>query len=292
MKSAALIALFTLVFYGAPLLGAEAGKAGQGCEGFAAEVVAFAKANDINKITVLGFAGKDGVQKSETDYISERTAACLAGYKKPALIDRAVLAKALKGTRLSSSAGAAGEKAKMIKVLFSLDAVVTGTVFAAGHKLKVLAKLVDINSGRVLLAEQSESEREWAQFPEVPGLELEWDGQEWPLPPLDLKDAVSEPGQGSCADRKMRLTGLNSELVEAKALYWAAKMKEPGFSVRGLRRNPGTEIADPEVKARFYRLLESYFRADYTGPPDPDKIASVLDLIAEEKLVYDECGHR
>ena len=292
MKSAALTALFTLVFYGAPLLGAETRETGPGCEGFAAEVVAFAEANDINKITVLGFAGKEGVQKSETDYISERTAACLAGHKKPALIDRAVLAKALKGTRLSSSAGAAGEKAKMIKVLFSLDAVVTGTVFAAGHKLKVLAKLVDINSGRVLLAEQSESEREWAQFPEVPGLELEWDGHEGPPPPLDLKDAVSEPGQGSCADRKMRLTGLNSELVEAKALYWAAKMKEPGFSVRGLSRNPGTEIADPEVKARFYRLLESYFRADYTGPPDPDKIASVLDLIAEEKLVYDECGHR
>ena len=292
MKSAALIALFALVFCGTALLMAEAGGADPDCKGFAAEVVAFAKANDINKITVLGFAGKEGVQKSEADYISERTAACLAGHKKPALIDRAVLAKALKGTRLSSSAGAAGEKAKMIKELFSLDAVVTGTVFAAGHKLKVLAKLVDINSGRVLLAEQSESEREWAQFPEVPGLELEWDDAEWPLPPLDLKDAVSEPGQGSCADRKMRLIGLNSELVEAKALYWAAKMKEPGFSIRGLSRNPGTEIADPELKARFYKLLESYFRADYTGPPDPDRTTKVLDLLAEEKLVYNECGHR
>lgn len=291
MKGAALKALFTLVFYGTALLMAEAGETGPDC-GFAAEVLSFSKANDINKITVLGFTGRDGVQKSETDYISERTAACLAGHKKPALIDRALLAKALKGTRLSSSAGPDGDKARMIKAIFSIDAVVTGTVFAAGHKLKVLAKLVDVNSGRVLLAEESESEREWARFPEVPGLELEWDDTEWPLPPPDLRDAISEPGQGSCADRKMRLTGLNSELVEAKALYWAARMKEPGFSVRGLSRNPGTEIADPEVKARFYKLLESYFRADYTGPPDPDKTASVLDLIAEEKLVRDECSHR
>lgn len=289
MKGAALIALFTLVYFGTALLMAEAGEAGPDC-GFAAEVLSFSKANDINKITVLGFTGRDGVRKGETDYISERTAACLAGHKKPALIDRALLAKALKGTRLSSSAGPDGDKARMIKAIFSIDAVVTGTVFAAGHKLKVLAKLVDVNSGRVLLAEQSESEREWAQFPGVPGLELEWDDMEWPLPPTDLRDAVSGPGQGSCAGRKMRLAGLNSELVEAKALYWAAKMKEPGFSVRGLSRNPGTEIADPEVKARFYRLLGSYFRADYTGPPDPDKITSVLDLLAEEKLVYDECG--
>ena len=291
MKGAALTALFTLVFCGRAPLMAGAGETGPDC-GFAAEVVAFAEANDINKISVLCFAGKDGVQKSETDYISERTAACLAGHKKPALIDRALLAKALKGTRLSSSAGPDGEKAKMVKEIFSIDAVVTGTVFAAGHKLKILTKLIDVNSGRVLLAEQSESEREWARFPEVPDLVLEWDDPEWPLPPSDFRDAVSDPGQGSCAGRKMRLTGLNSELVEAKALYWAAKMKEPGFSIRGLSRNPGTEIADPEVKARFYELLGSYYRADYTGPQDPDKMTSVLDLLAEEKLVYDECGSR
>lgn len=292
MKGAARTALFTLVFCGTALLMTEAGEANPDCKGFAAEVVTFAKANDINNISVLGFAGKDGVQKSETDYISERTAACLAGHKKPALIDRALLAKALKGTRLSSPAGAAGDKARMIKEIFSIDAVVTGTVFAAGHKLKILTKLIDVNSGRVLLAEQSESQREWAQFPEVPDLELEWDDPEWPLPPSDFRDAVSDQGRKSCSERKLRLAGLNSELADAKALYWATKMKEPGFSIRGLSRNPGTEIADPEVKARFYKLLDSYYRADYTGPPDPDMMTTVLDLIAEERLTHDECGSR
>lgn len=280
------------IFSGASPLVSGAGEGGGDCGGFAAGVAAFAKANDINRISVLGFAGRDGVQKNETDHISERTAACLAGHKKPALIDRALLAKALKGTRLSSSAGADGNKAKMIRDIFSIDAVVTGTVFAAGHKLKILTKLIDINSGRVLLAEQSESEREGAQFSEVPDLELKWNDTDRPLPPSDLRDAVSEPGQGSCADRKMRLTGLNSELVDAKALYWAAKMKEPGFSVRGLSRNPGTEIADPEVKASFYKLLDAYYASDYTEPLDPDRLTTVLDLIAEEKRAYDECGHR
>lgn len=291
MKGAGLTALFMLVFCGTAILMAEAGETKPDC-GFADEVITFAKANDINKISVLGFSGRDGVQKSETDYISEKTAACLAGHKQPALIDRAVLAKALKGVRLSASGGADGGKAKMIKEIFSIDAVVTGTVFAAGHKLKVLAKLIDVNSGRVLLAEQSESEREWARFPEVPDLELEWDDQDWPLPPADFRDAVSEPGQGSCADRKMRLAGLNSELVDAKALYWAAKMKEPGFDLRALRKNPGTEITDPEVRSKFYGLLGDYYRADYTEPPDPEKTAGILDLIAEEKKVYDECGPR
>lgn len=292
MKSAALTALFTLVFFGSAPLMTGTGEAKLDCKGFAAEVVAFAEANDVRRISVLGFAGKDGVEKGETDYISEKTAACLAGHKKPALIDRAVLARALKGTRLSSPAGADGDKAKMIRDIFSLDAVVTGTVFAAGHKLRILTKLIEVKSGRVLLAGQSEYERERARFPEVPGLELEWDDEGWPLPPSDIRDAVSDPGQGSCADRKMRLAGMNSELADAKAMYWAAKMKEPGFSIRGLKRNPGSEITDPEVRARFYRLLDAYYREEYSGAQDPDRTTAVLDLMAEEKLVYDECGHR
>lgn len=68
MKGAALTALFTLVSCGTAILMTEAGEAGLYCKGFAAEVAAFAEANDINRISVLGFAGKDGVEKNETDY--------------------------------------------------------------------------------------------------------------------------------------------------------------------------------------------------------------------------------
>lgn len=265
----------------------------------AMEIVRFAKANDINKISVLGYTGKDGVEKNEADYISEKMGAYLAGHGKPALIERALLEKVLRETRLSSSAGADGDKSKFLKDIFLIDAVVTGTVFAAGKKLKVLTRLIDLETGRVLLAAQSESEREWTQFPEVPDMELEWDNSAWPLPPSDfrdapsdLRDAASDTGRVSCADRKLRLTGLNSELVDAKALYWAAKMKEPGFSIRGLSRNPGTEITDPEVKSRFYKLLGAYYRSENAPPPAPDKLPAIINLIEEEKRAYDECGQR
>ncbi len=270
------------IFCGASPLGAAAGEGGGDCKGVSARIVNFSVAHDINRISVLGFAGKDGVEKNETDYISERIGACLAGHEKPTLIERALLEKALKEAGLSSLAAD----------FLSIEAVVTGTVFAAGNKLKILTRLIDTKTGRVLLADQSESERERAQFPEVPDVELEWDSPEWPLPPSDFRDAISDPGQGSCAGRKMRLTGLNSELVETKARYWAAKMKEPGFTIRGLSRNPGTEITDPEVKARFYKLLGSYYRSEYEEPPDPDRLTAVLDLIAEETKVYNECGSR
>lgn len=291
MKGAGLKILMALAnFCGLLLAVSEAGEASSDVKDAAAAIVNFAKANEINKISVLGFAGKGGVEKSETDYVSEKIGAYLAGHEKPALIERALLEKVLKEARLSSSAGGDGDKAKALREIFSIDAVVTGTVFAAGEKLKVLTRLIDVKTGRVLLAAQFELKRERDQFPEVPDIGLDWDGGEWPLPPLDLRDAVSEPGRASCAERKRRLAGLNSELVDAKALYWAAKMKEPGFSVRGLSRNPGTEIADPEVKARFYKLLGAYYRSE-SAPPGPDKLSALLALIEDETRVYNECEH-
>lgn len=69
-------------------------------------------------------------------------------------------------------------------------------------------------------------------------------------------------------------------------------MKEPGFSIRGLTRNPGAEITDPETKAGFYKLLGMYYKLKTAAPPGPDELTPILDLIAEEKRVYDECGRR
>lgn len=293
MKSAAIKFLIVPAFFCG--LGFRASGAAEGSADFkavSAEIVRFAAANDINKISVLGYTGKEGVEKNEADYISEKMGAHLAGRKKPALIERALLEKVLKEASLSSTAGGAGDKAKMLREIFSIDAVVTGTVFAAGDKLKILTRLIDLKTGRVLLAAQSESEREWPQFPEVPDLDFRWDGAAFDPPPSDFRDSVSDPAQGSCAGRKLRLSRLNSELVDAKARYWAAKMKEPGFSIRALTRNPGTEITDPETKAGFYRLLGEYYKSEAAAPPGPDELPALRNLMEEETRVHNECGHR
>ena len=258
----------------------------------AMRILGFASANDINRISVLAFTAKGGVEKNEADYISEKIASYLAGRKKPALIERALLEKVLKEARLSSVAGGPDALARVPPDIFSVDAVVTGTVFAAGGKLKVLARLIDVKTGRVLLAGQAETEREWPQLSELSAPDFQWDSGAWAVPPPDLRDALSDDAAGDCESRKLRLTRMNSELVDAKALYWAAKMKEPGFSIRGLTRNPGTEITDPETKARFYKLLGAYYKSEALPPPGPDKLPALLSLIKEESSVADDCGSR
>ena len=255
-------------------------------------ILKFASANGIDRISVLGFTAKGGVEKNEADYISEKIASHLAGREKPQLIERALLEKVLKEAGLSSSAGGQDERAEIPLEIFSVDAVVTGTVFTAGRKLKVLARLIDVKTGRVLLAGQTETEREWPQFTELPDADFRWDSGTWAFPPPDLRDALSDSAANACEVRRLRLTRMNSELVDAKALYWAAKMKEPGFSVRALTRNPGTEISDPEVKARFYKLLTAYYKSENLPPPEPDKLTDLLGLLEEESSVADSCGTR
>lgn len=291
MKSASSKILIALALFCGPVLPApEAGEEDGDCRDAAAKIARFAEANDINKISLLGFESRGGAEKNEADYVSERIGAYLAGYKKPALIERTLLEKVLKEARLSSAAD--GDKAQALRDIFSIDAVVTGTVFACGEKLKILTRLIDVKTGRVLMAAQSESERERAQLSEVPDIDPDWGRAAWAPAPADLRDAVSDSGADSCSGRKLRLARLNLELVDTKALYWAAKMKEPGFSLRNLTRNPGTEITDPEVKAMFYRLLGAYYRSGNAPGPEPDKMPLLQDLLDEEARVHNECGYR
>lgn len=273
-----------------------------GCKDLTRGIIKYAQANNINKIAVLDFTAKGGAEKNEAEYVSEKMGTCLAGNEKPALIERALLEKVLKEAKLSSAANGPRDNAKMLQNILSIDAVITGTVFSAGDTLKVLARLIDINTGRVLFAEEMGTEREWPVFQETTSFSMEIPGAsdsdsppDWRTAALqpaapDFRDSVSDSKDNSCSGRKLSLTKLNSELVDTKARYWAAKMKEPGFNRRSLSRNPGSEIGDPETKARFYKLLATYYKAEAAMLPDPDKLSGVTDLMEMETRVSNECG--
>lgn len=109
--------------------------------------------------------------------------------------------------------------------------------------------------------------------------------------PSGFRDAVSGSSDTSCASRRLGLAGRNAALVEAKAAYWAGKMREPGFNGVPLRARPGSEIADPEVKARFYELLKSYYK-DGKAEPAPGQLGQVMDLIKDEARLASDCAYR
>lgn len=266
------------------------------------QIMKCAEVNALKKIAVLEFTAKGGVGKSDTEYAAEKIGLYLAGSKKTALIERALLERVLKETKLSSAASGMAGKAEILKNMLLLDAVVTGTVFPNGERLTVLARLIELKTGRVLLAAEAEERRlppdlldgnfAGMEPPEVPFPELPiaWNDPGPVAARADFRDAVADNENRSCQGRRRLLGKLNSELVDAKAQYWAIKMKTPGFSRASLKKNPGSEIGDPGVKARFYELLASYFKVGASAPPEPERIAEVFVLMKMEKQVSDECG--
>lgn len=270
------------------------------CEDFGAAAERFARLAEksgVGRVSVLEFTPRGGAERSEAEYVGELVSHHLAGRKKPALIERSQLEKVLKENKASFQPGTLDE-------ILTVDAVVTGSVFAgAGGKLKVMIRLIDVRSGRVLAAARAEAEREWPDFPEVPQQQLSFDAPpsfspsrsavaQAYRPPADLRDSPAGDRGGDCAARGRRLAELNSGLVDEKARYWADRMSAPGFSARNLTRNPGSEIADAATKARFYSLLTSYYRDGGYAPPSGEKQKALQELLREENDVYNDCPRR
>lgn len=293
---------FTTALAIACALTVPAAASADGCRDLSLRIARSALENSMRKIAVLDFTSKGGAEKSETAYVAEKMGIHLSGSKTVALIERSLLEKVLKEARLSSSAGGALDKAEILTNILSIDAVVTGTVFADGDKLRVLARLIEIKTGRVLLAAEGETGRlpmaasddqfQSMEPPEVPFPELpaEWDTARALASRAAFRDAVADPSAESCSGRRRMVKRMNEELVDAKARYWAVKMKAPGFSRESLTRNPGSEIADPDVKGKFYKLLTAYYRAGGDTAIDTEKNYEVADLIKMENRVSDECG--
>ncbi|MDD5209258.1 MAG: CsgG/HfaB family protein [Elusimicrobiales bacterium] len=285
--SAALALVCALSF---PAAGAEAYRS------LSLRIAKCAAENSMKKIAVLDFAAKGGAERSETSYVAEKMGVQLAGSKAVSLIERALLEKVLKEAGLSAAAGGSGDNTEVLKNVLSVDAVVTGVVFADGETLRVFARLIDIKTGRVLLAAEAAAGR---LSPPLPGGRLMNHDQPaeggFPgssVPRTSFRDALSDFENGSCAGKKSLVIRLNSELVDAKARFWAMKMGAPGFSRQSLTGNPGSEIKDPEVKTRFYRLLAAYYKDSSAARLAPEERSEVADLLKLETRISEECGFR
>ena len=232
------------------------------------------------KIAVLEFVAGGGAGKNETSYVAEKMGLRLAGNKAVNLIERPQLEKVLKEAGLSSAAGGADDRLESLGNMLSVDAVVAGVVFAAGEKLRVFARLIDIKTGRVLLAAEGDAG----------SLPAGWEASRLSGSGGGFRDAVADTEDASCSGRRARIGRLNAELVAEKARYWSLRMRAPGFGRKSLTKNPGSEIEDPAVRSRFYRLLEVYYAAGDESFSGPGKRAEVAGLIKMEAEAYDECG--
>jgi len=134
-------------------LSGTAGDGGGVCRDLAGKIAGYAKEHGIAKMVVADFAAKAGAEKFEADYISEKLSGCLGAAGFPGLVDRDFLAAA--------AGSPYGQKQRGEPL--SVDAVLSGTVFAGGDKVRVLVKLVDAKEGRLLFSAEAAARRDWAE---------------------------------------------------------------------------------------------------------------------------------
>ncbi|HNW44457.1 MAG TPA: hypothetical protein PKI19_08125 [Elusimicrobiales bacterium] len=304
-------ALVALCLWARPASAASDGSAAY--SGLAARVAAYARTGNIQKIVVADFAARGGASSAAAEYVSEKISAALVNGAGPALVEREYIKKIMREVRASTAAAGAAYREKLAGELGSVDAVVTGSVFAAGDEVRIMLRLVDAKKGTVLFSAEATAQSAWQEAgaaaaaapragggiyqltAELPGILVPvvpagWTAEAPSARPADLRDALSDSSGNSCAARRQRLAGRNAALVDAKARYWALKMKAPGWSGPGLRENPGSEIEAPEVQARFYKLLAGYYKSELPARLEAGELAKVTGLLEAEELFSGECA--
>lgn len=218
------------------------------------ELAQNAKKHGLNRLAISGFSAEgpagDGAAGEAQRLLSE------ALFKLPELgvMDAQVLEKLKERGR------------RWAQVL------VKGRVYGTGTGLVLVVKTISTRSGRQLAIMQINI-REAPQSPV----------------PADLRDAPGDMKDSACARDLERLREENRAAVDLKARYWAAKVRDPGFSYAGLERAPGSELRDYGTLQRFYELFNAYYDQDGPVVLTEQESSRLKALLEKEAAALREC---
>lgn len=267
----------------------------------AADFARYSADKKVRNIAVVGFSRRAKASREESEYVSEKLLSCLVASGKVTLLERGQLDKVLEERRLAES-GLADEPAGEKKRMGASDAIIAGTIFGTPEKLNIIAKMIDPVTGRVLHTVEAETDRLWQvlsdsrgfefEMPDIETLALMFREQEIKPEFVDWRDAPASLNTATCNSRRERLAKLQAPALEAKAKYWALRMKQPDYRPEKLQRNPGAEIIDKDARQAFYGLLERLHALAEPPQLSGEEVTLIVTLAAEEKKVEDDCGLR
>ena len=258
--------------------------------GLAREVNAAAQDGGVRRVAVLPFSSAGGQDQEGGLVLSERLVARLARTGGVEVMERTMLDKVLEEQKLGLTGAVDQRQVGQVGRMLGVDAIVTGTfVTLSDRRVEVHARLIQTSSARILGAATARVEKEWEQDSMPVG--ALWDVKapspdRFPAPlvrlvPDPFRDA---PNSGACGGWEEEVERLQSETVEMKARFWAARMADPDFDIHSVRRNPGSEIRSMALRQRFYAMLRGYYD---DGRPSPLDRAERDTLAAADKRVDD-----
>ncbi len=209
----------------------------------------------VNKVVVVEFVSMDRRATPEGKNVAERLTTQLTRLEDIVVVERIQLDRVIEEHKLISTESSLPDHAKKLGRILAADAIVTGSVLPSKHQLEIHARMIDVETGRILHAAVGELELKRPEGlcrhgPKV----CVWD-----------ESSAKTPWGRNCGGAAPAIVALEEKVLGLKARYWAAKMKEPGFSYANLLSVPGAEIPNPNLRLRFYELLRSWYRQDNTS---------------------------
>ena len=261
-------------------------------ERLASQLARAARGSGVKRVAVLPFEGVGSKDSRAGRLIAERLVEPLAAETGVEVVERTLLESVLAEQRLQGSGLVDKSALRELGRLLDADAVVVGAVASLrGDRAEIHARLINAESGRVLGAASARVEKDWTESP------LDDNGNWGPaLPPLpsfelpllgawETRDAVADD---RCAAAGRTVEAEEQSLVELKARYWAQRLRG-GLDAGRLKRNPGSEIADAALRAKFYELLRREGSAP--GPVLTDsEIGRLKDGLARIEKISNACG--
>jgi TolB-like protein len=212
------------------------------------------------------------------------------------VVERSLLESVMREQKLRLSGLVSASSVRELGRILDVTAVVTGTVTVLkDDRVEINARLIDTQTAQVISASVARVEKDWS---EEPSRSIAGDGS-WSslIPPMPSLDAAQNAWGGTfdegptpesdCQRSQEASDELERAMVDYKARYWAQRMRQ-GLTADQLKRNPGSEIGNPEIRAQFYARLK--FRMQNPGGDLTDaERARVRDMLESQQRLASSC---
>ena len=264
----------------AAALCASSARASQDIKDLAQAFTTAAAARQIKRVAVVPFTAPRGAASFSGAIVSERLVIQILARGELDLVERRFLDRILEEQRLGVFGIMDQDTVKNLGKVLGVDAILMGTIVELkGDRVEVNARLIHTETAQVLAADTVRVAKDWEEVSKSD------DASTWIVPVPELPDD-SPKGGATC---QSSVDEVERRVLDFKARYWAERLKDPSFSVRSLKRNPGSEILNADTKRRFFEKLRERYDAEARTPLSSTEEAALARGLQEIKVLSSLC---
>ena len=268
------------IIFAALLAAAGPAGAAQDIQDIAKAMTVAAAARQVKRVAVMPFTAPRGAGSFSGAIVSERLVIQILARGELDLVERRFLDKILEEQRLGVFGIMDQDTVKTLGKVLGVDAILTGTIVELkGDRVEVNARLIHTETAQVLAADTVRVAKDWEER------SIGEDGGTWIVPVPDLGDEPFKSGS-SCLTS---VDEVEKRILDFKARYWAERLKDPSFTMRSLKNNPGSEIKNADTKRRFFMKLQERYDAAERTPLSPSEQGALAKGLQEIKILSSLC---